>query len=217
MAAVQADAVTELQVASDRAVISITNPVNGEVVGRVPRHTAADVTDAVQRARSAQPDWAALPFRQRAQVIIQFHDLLLKHRESLFDVIQSEGGKSRRDAFVEMFAVACEARFYAYHGGKYLKPRRIQSAIPVRDRSQVRYHPVGVVGSSARISRLFCRGDAIPRSRRQRVVLKPASLTPLTALWPAISWWSRTARRSVPGGHRAGQRAGQLLVTRSIM
>ncbi len=166
----------------------ITSPVTGEVVGQVPRCTPAEVIAAVARARAAQPAWAALPFRERARVIKRFHDLILDEREDLFDTIQAELGKSRRDAFVEVFAVASEARYYAYHGGRYLKSHRVQSAIPLRDRTRVYYHPVGVVGiiSPWNFPFILATADTIPALLAGNgVVVKPASLAPLSALWMA--------------------------------
>lgn len=186
MSTVQTQPTVQRNSTGSQPVMEIRSPVTGESVGSVPRQTAEDVSAAVARARAAQPGWSALSFRQRAQVFIRFHDLILREQSALFDVLQAEGGKSRRDAFVELFAVACEARYYAYHGGRYLKPRRIQSAIPLRDRSQVRYQPVGVVGiiSPWNFPFILSVGDTIPALLAGNgVVLKPASLTPLTALW----------------------------------
>lgn len=166
--------------------IAVHNPASGEVVGHVPHCSTQDVIEAVDRARTAQPAWAALPFRQRARVMIRFHDLILKRKDELFDVIQSETGKSRRDCFVELFAVACEARYDAYNGAKYLRPRRVKSAIPLRDRSSVVYHPLGVVGiiSPWNFPFILSVGDAIPALLAgNAVVVKPATLTPLTMIW----------------------------------
>ncbi len=166
--------------------IVIRNPITGEVVGTVPRSTPEDVIAAVERVRAAQPAWAALPFRQRAAVMKRFHDLILDRREELFDVIQSETGKSRRDAFVELFAVAVEARYYAYHGERALRPRRALSALPLRDRTIVIYRPLGVVGiiSPWNFPFILSTCDAIPALLAGNgVVIKPASLTPLSALW----------------------------------
>jgi succinate-semialdehyde dehydrogenase/glutarate-semialdehyde dehydrogenase len=167
-------------------VILVTSPVTGKEVGAVPRHSPDDVLEAVQRARNAQPAWVSLSFRQRAKVIIRFHDLILRERESLFDVIQAEAGKSRRDAFAELFAVASEARYWVYHGEKWLRPQRIRPAIPLRERAMVVYRPVGVVGiiSPWNFPLVLAAADAIPALLAgNAVVLKPATLTPLTALW----------------------------------
>lgn len=172
--------------AAEQAAITVTNPVTGEPAGRVPRCTPADVIAAVGRARAAQPAWAAQPFRARAAVAIRFHDLLLDRRDEMMDVLQSESGKSRRDAFVELFAVANEARYYAYHGGRALRPERVRPAIPLRERAVVVRHPVGVVGVLAawNFPLVLAAGDTLPALLAGNgVVVKPASLTPLTALW----------------------------------
>jgi len=179
--------VTDTALSSER-MITITSPLTGEPVGMVPCHTPKDVVAAVERARAAQPSWAATPFRKRAEVVIRFHNLILERREELFDVLQSETGKSRRDAFVELFAVATEARYYAYHGGRFLEPRRVRSAIPLRDRSYVVYQPVGVVGviGAWNFPFILTAGDTLPALLAGNgVVVKPASATPLTAMWMA--------------------------------
>ncbi len=171
---------------TDPEKVTITHPITGNVVGGVPRCSAADVTVAVEKARAAQRGWAKLPFRKRAKAIIRFHDLILKRRDELLGVIQSETGKSRRDAFVELFAVACEARYYAYNGGRFLRPRRIKSAIPFRDRSKVVCRPLGVVGiiSPWNFPFILSVADTIPALLAGNgVVVKPASLTPLSAIW----------------------------------
>jgi succinate-semialdehyde dehydrogenase/glutarate-semialdehyde dehydrogenase len=164
----------------------VSSPVTGQVIGVVPRHTADDVARAVSAARAAQPAWATLSYRQRAAIFRRFHDLILARHAELFDLLQAEAGKSRRDAFVELFAVASEARYYVYHGGRALRPRRAGPAIPIRDSARVIYRPIGVVGiispwnfpfilAAADLTAALLAGNA--------VVLKPASLTPLTAVW----------------------------------
>lgn len=176
----------QARVDSQTDMLTVTNPITGEVVGSVPRCSPEDVSSAVETARSAQLAWATLPFHQRAKIFKRFHDLILRDKDSLFDTLQAESGKSRRDAFVELFAVACEARYYAYHGGRHLRPRRAKSAIPLRDKTVVIYRPVGVVGIIAPWNFPFILSicDAIPALLAGNgVVIKPASLTPLSVMW----------------------------------
>ena len=167
----------------DRPTIPVTSPISGEVIGRVPHHTPEDVIAAVERVRAAQPEWAARPFRERAKVIKRFHDRLLSSKDEIMAVIQAEAGKSRRDAFVEIFAVAAEARYYACNGWRFLKPRRARPAIPLRNRVRVYYHPHGVVGiiSPWNFPLILSVGDAIPALLAGNgVVVKPATLAPLS-------------------------------------
>jgi succinate-semialdehyde dehydrogenase/glutarate-semialdehyde dehydrogenase len=164
----------------------ITNPISGEPVAEVKRFGAADVIEAVEKARRAQPAWAARPYRERARVVRRFHDRLLDRRDDLMGVIRAESGKSRRDAFVEVFAVAAAARYYAYNGARHIRPRRAKPAIPLRNRTRIVYHPVGVVGITGAWNFPFILtiGDAIPALLAGNgVVIKPASIAPLAALW----------------------------------
>jgi succinate-semialdehyde dehydrogenase/glutarate-semialdehyde dehydrogenase len=166
--------------------IPVLNPVTGQEAGRVPRCSPYDMTVAIDPPRPAPTAWAALPYRHRAAVMIRFHDLILRRSGELFDVLQSEAGKSRRDAFVELFAVACELRHYAYHGQAYLRSRRAKPAIPFHDRVRVTYQPLGVVGiiSPWNVPFILSICDAIPALLAgNTVVVKPATLTPLSALW----------------------------------
>ncbi len=170
----------------DQHEIRVINPVTGDVAGIVPHHTPDDVIAAVHTARAAQPAWAALSFRERMHIFKRFHDAILDRRDELFDVLQSETGKSRRDAFVELFAVASEARYLIANGPRALKSHRIKSAIPLRDKSTVVYHPVGVVGviSPWNFPFILSISDALGALLAGNgVVIKPASLTPLSALW----------------------------------
>ena len=54
---------------SSQQFISVTNPITGEEVGRVPFHTSEEVIAAFERSRAAQKDWAAFTYRQRASVM----------------------------------------------------------------------------------------------------------------------------------------------------
>ncbi|HEX6060382.1 MAG TPA: succinic semialdehyde dehydrogenase [Gemmatimonadaceae bacterium] len=129
-----------------RETIAVRSPFTGEVLGEIPRGTAADVDDAVRRARAAQPAWAARSVRERAQVLLRFHDLVLERREPLLDLIQRESGKARRHALEEVFDTALVARHYGVHARRYLAPRRHRGALPVLTATWELHHPVGVVG-----------------------------------------------------------------------
>ncbi len=166
--------------------ITITNPISGEELGRVAVTSAEGVLAAATRARAAQSEWAARPFRERAAVIKRFHDLLLRDKEELIAVLRAESGKSRRDAFIEVFAVSNEARYYAVHGGRFIRPHGARSVIPLRDRVRVHYHPYGVVGLIAAYNfpLVLTIGDAIPALLAGNgVLLKPSELVPLSAAW----------------------------------
>ncbi|HKW77528.1 MAG TPA: aldehyde dehydrogenase family protein, partial [Candidatus Limnocylindria bacterium] len=59
----------ELVGAQGGKTIEVRNPANGEVVGDIPRGSAADVDAAVSAAAKAFPAWAATPPTKRAALM----------------------------------------------------------------------------------------------------------------------------------------------------
>src|SRR2546422_7813440 len=96
--------------------IDVRNPATGEVVGAVRVAGQDDFDRAESAAREAQKKWSARGFSERAAIVRRFHDSMLDQSDRILDVIQSESGKARRDAFGEIVTVAGTARYYLAHG-----------------------------------------------------------------------------------------------------
>src|SRR4051812_18721259 len=86
-------AVTRVEEPVDR--IAVHAPFSGAVLGNLPACEEQDVEYAVNRARAAQPEWAARPITERAAILLRFHDLLLARQDEVLDIIQLESGKAR--------------------------------------------------------------------------------------------------------------------------
>lgn len=152
----------------------------------LPQSAADDVPAAFTRARAAQRDWAHRSARERAAVVLRFHDLLLRRQDQVLDLIQWENGKSRKDAFLEVADVALTARYYGRRAPGLLAPRRRRGAFPVLTRTTELRHPKGVVGviSPWNYPLSLAAGDVIAALLAgNAVVHKPDSQTALTALW----------------------------------
>ncbi|HUH68813.1 MAG TPA: aldehyde dehydrogenase family protein, partial [Mycobacterium sp.] len=104
----------------------ITNAMTGKPLGRVPQCTREDVVAAAERARAVQRGWAQRPLRERAEVMLRFHGLMLERQDEVLDIIQLENGKARVHAFEEVADVCLTARYYAHTAEKYLSPKRRQ-------------------------------------------------------------------------------------------
>ena len=168
--------------------LAVYAPFSGELLGQVPRGTAADVRTAVDRARAAQREWARRSFRARARILLRFHDLLLDRQRQVLDLMQRETGKARAHALEEVVDTAVVARYYAHHGEQYLRPRRRRGALPILTTTWTYHHPFGVVGVIApwNYPLTLAITDAIPALMAgNAVVLKPDEKTPFTALWGA--------------------------------
>jgi succinate-semialdehyde dehydrogenase / glutarate-semialdehyde dehydrogenase len=166
--------------------LEVTNAMTGQSLGDVPRCTSADVAAAAQRARAIQPEWAARPIRERAEVLLRFHDLVLQHQNEVLDLIQLENGKARRHAFEEVLDVCLTARYYANTAAKYLSPKRRQGVQLILTRVTELHHPKGLVGIISPWNYPLTLGisDAIPAIIAGNAVLtKPDQQTPFSALW----------------------------------
>ncbi|WP_030894688.1 succinic semialdehyde dehydrogenase [Streptomyces sp. NRRL S-474] len=161
-------------------------PFSGEKLADLPESTPEDVAKAFDSARAAQAVWAQTPVRQRAAVLLRFHDLLLERQAEVLDLIQLETGKARLHAHEEVQAVAVAARHYGRKAPAYLRPKRHAGAMPTLTKVTELRHPRGVVGQIApwNYPLELSVGDALPAFvAGNAVVMKPDTETCLTALW----------------------------------
>ncbi|MFF6984998.1 succinic semialdehyde dehydrogenase [Streptomyces sp. NPDC010273] len=162
------------------------SPFTGEKLADLPESTPEDVAKAFDAARAAQALWAQTPVRERAAVLLRFHDLVLARQAEVLDLIQLETGKARLHAHEEVQAVAVAARHYGRKAPAYLKPKRHTGAVPTLTKVTELRHPRGVVGQIAPWNYPFelSVGDALPAfAAGNAVVMKPDTETCLTALW----------------------------------
>jgi acyl-CoA reductase-like NAD-dependent aldehyde dehydrogenase len=167
--------------------LPVVNPATGEVVAHVPQSSPDDVRDAVARARAAQPAWEGLGFDGRARILRRAQKWTIDNTDRIARTIVSETGKTYEDALLAEVAYAASAfGFWAKRAKKYLADERVRTSNPfvLGRRLRVRYAPAGVIGVigpwNYPLTNSF--GDCIPAlAAGNSVVLKPASLTPLTS------------------------------------
>ncbi|MDX2596932.1 MULTISPECIES: succinic semialdehyde dehydrogenase [Streptomyces] len=161
-------------------------PFTGDKLADLPESGPEDVRRAFEAARAAQAVWERTPVRQRAAVLLRFHDLLLERQAEVLDLVQLETGKARLHAHEEVQAVAVAARHYGRKAPGYLRPKRHTGAVPTLTKVSELRHPRGVVGQIApwNYPLELSVGDALPAFvAGNAVVMKPDTETCLTALW----------------------------------
>src|SRR4051794_6138920 len=65
----------------------VHNPATGEVIGRTPLSTAADVDAAVQAATEAFPSWRDTPVNTRAQVLYRLKNQLEQRLDEMARIV----------------------------------------------------------------------------------------------------------------------------------
>ncbi|KAJ3231091.1 hypothetical protein HDU81_004031, partial [Chytriomyces hyalinus] len=73
--------------------IPVLSPYSGETISYCPISKKTDVDLAVAAAQEAFQAWGNRTMKDRAQIMIRFHQLVIKHRDELADLIVLEHGK----------------------------------------------------------------------------------------------------------------------------
>ena len=161
--------------------LEVLEPATEAVLQEVARADAADVDRAVERANAAFPAWRAVTPSDRAAQLRAISDVVREHREELAQIEARNAGKPIGDARGEMDMVA---QVFAYYAGS--PERLLGDTIPVAGgQAWTVREPLGVVGlivpwNFPLTIAAWKLGPALAAGNT--VVLKPAELTPLSAL-----------------------------------
>jgi acyl-CoA reductase-like NAD-dependent aldehyde dehydrogenase len=161
--------------------LSVIEPAKAEVMAEVPRAGIEETDAAVERAREAFGPWRAITPEERAELLHALANAVDDHREELATIEARNAGKPIGDARGEMTMVADTFRYYA------AGPQRLLGdTIPVSGGVDMTFRePLGVVGlivpwNFPLTIAAWKLGPALAAGNT--VVLKPAELTPLSAL-----------------------------------
>jgi acyl-CoA reductase-like NAD-dependent aldehyde dehydrogenase len=161
--------------------VSVVNPATEETIAELAEAGADETDEAVARARAAFPAWRAVPPSHRARMLRRLADLVEQHSEELAQLETHNVGKPISDSRGEVAMVAEVFNFYAGAVDKHYG-----ETIPVAAGVDLTFRePLGVVGlivpwnfplniASWKLGPALACGNTI--------VLKPAELTPLTAV-----------------------------------
>ena len=170
--------------AEDGATLTVQDPATGETIKTIASATVADGKAAMDAAADAFPSWAATPVRERAELLRRAFDLLQERKEE-FALLMS----------IEMGKPIAEARGEVVYGGEFLRwfseeAAHVQGRYGANPentgRMIVTQHPVGpcflitpwnfpLAMATRKIAPALAAGCT--------VVVKPATLTPLTTLY----------------------------------
>jgi acyl-CoA reductase-like NAD-dependent aldehyde dehydrogenase len=172
--------------------IRVVSPATLELVAEIPVTTDPELAAAAARARMAQPAWAALSFEDRGKALRRFRDVLLDRDEQFADVLTSETGKPRADAWtLELFSVCDAISFWAKNAEGFLRDERVSPHLLKNKTAYSTYAPVGLVGIIGPWNFPFVLtiGDALPALMAgNAVIIKPSEVTPRSALFGAEAW-----------------------------
>jgi acyl-CoA reductase-like NAD-dependent aldehyde dehydrogenase len=163
------------------SVHTVINPATATPVTDVPLATLADADAAIEAAQAAFPAWKALPPGERAALLRRFASVVDAHVDELAELEVRNAGHTWGNARWEAGNVRDCLNYYAG------APERLFGRqIPVAGGIDVTfYEPLGVVGIIVPWNfpmPIAGWGFAPALAAGNTVVLKPAELTPLTAI-----------------------------------
>lgn len=164
--------------------VKVSDPATGDVIREIADASVADGVAAMDAAADAFPSWAATPARERAEILRRAFDLLQERKEDVALLMTLEMGKP-----------LAEARGEVGYGGEFLRwfsevtahtQGRYGANPEGTGRMIVTQHPVGpcylitpwnfpLAMATRKIAPALAAGCT--------VVIKPATLTPLTTLF----------------------------------
>lgn len=165
-------------------VIENINPSNiKDNLGFVAQASKSQVDLAIQAAKDSQNAWEKTPLEQRASILHDIGLKLMQRSDAIGEIISLEEGKTKLEGRGEVYRAG---QFFTYYAAEVLRQLG-ENAQSVREGVDIEItrEAVGVVGiispwnfpiatASWKIAPALCYGNS--------VVLKPANLTPLSAI-----------------------------------
>lgn len=165
------------------ALTDVINPATGEVIAAIPTGGAKEAEQAVTAAHKAFKTWSKKTAEERYKLMMKWHYLMDEHKEDIARIMTMEQGKPFNEALGEVAYANSFISWFAEEG-KRVYGETIPASAPNK-RILVRKEPIGVVAAitpwnfpAAMITRKV--GPALASGCT--CVVKPANLTPLTAL-----------------------------------
>jgi acyl-CoA reductase-like NAD-dependent aldehyde dehydrogenase len=171
--------------AAEGRTFEITNPATGKVIATAPLGGKLEVDRAVEAAQKAFEDpkgWASWPATKRGRTLAKFAGLIRQHSQELAELETRNGGKPITSSTGEVVGASFVFDYYAGAANKIFG-ETIPVSKPGLDFTL--REPIGVVGlivpwnfpllmASWKVAPALAAGNT--------AILKPASLTPLTAI-----------------------------------
>src|SRR5881397_501390 len=162
----------------------ILDPSTNRPIAQIASGAKEDVDAAVEAARRAfeNPEWRGLDPSKRGRLLFQLGQAVRDKFDELARVESQNVGKPIREAKGD---VAYVYKLFEYYAGLADKIQGDTIPVPGQRLDYTVREPVGVTGHIAPWNYplvLACRGIAPALAAGNTVVLKPASLTPLSAL-----------------------------------
>ncbi|WP_313313317.1 NAD-dependent succinate-semialdehyde dehydrogenase [Pulveribacter sp.] len=177
--------------------LAVHDPATGHKLADVANLGPRETQSAIDAAREALPGWSARTAKERSQLLRKWFELLMQHQDDLARLITAEGGKPLAEARGEVAYGASFVEWFAEEA------KRVNGEVVPHFQNDCRLlvlrQPIGVCAAITPWNfplAMITRKVAPAIAAGCTVVVKPAELTPLTALATA----ELAQRAGIPAG-----------------
>jgi len=165
--------------------MKIINPATGGVLIDVVADNAKSVRAKYERARKAQPKWAATPIRKRLGILGKFRGIVLERMAELARTLSLEVGKPIRQSRNELNGLTGRIDFFLAETERALRDEKVYTDEQSKTEERIGHEPLGVVANiSAWNYPYFVGGNVfVPALAAGNAVLyKPSEFATLTGM-----------------------------------
>ncbi|HEY3157996.1 MAG TPA: aldehyde dehydrogenase family protein, partial [Vicinamibacterales bacterium] len=183
--------------------MKILNPATGAVIADIPEDGAFAVRRKYERARAAQPAWAATPIKKRVAAIRAFRDRIVAKHDVLARTLTQEVGKPICQAKNELNGLLKRIDFFVAEAARALRDEKVHFDEKQKLEERISHEPLGVIANiSAWNYPYFVGGN----------VFVPALLAGNAVLYKPSEYATLTGRHIAETLHEAGVPADVFIV-----
>jgi acyl-CoA reductase-like NAD-dependent aldehyde dehydrogenase len=163
----------------------ILNPATGATIAEVAEDSPAAVRAKYERARAAQPAWAAMPMKKRLAVIAAFRERITAMHETLARTLTQEVGKPIRQSRNELKGLLLRVDFFLAEAARALREERVYADAKEALEERISHEPLGVIANISAWNYPYFVGSNVfvPALLAGNAVLyKPSEFATLTGL-----------------------------------
>ena len=165
--------------------MKILNPATNTLIADVPQDGPATVRRKYERARAAQPRWAATPIARRLQTISALRERIVAMQETLARTLTREVGKPIRQSRNELKGLLTRLDFFVAEGERALREEKVFADEKQKLEERISHEPLGVIANVSAWNYPYFVGSNVfvPALLAGNAVLyKPSEFATLTGL-----------------------------------
>jgi acyl-CoA reductase-like NAD-dependent aldehyde dehydrogenase len=175
--------------------VKIFNPASGALLADVPEDGAFAVRKKYERARAAQPRWAATPIRKRVATMSAFRDRLIAQQDMLARTLTEEIGKPIRQSRNELAGLTKRLDFFISEASGVLRDEKVHADAEQKLEERISHEPLGVIANISAWNYPYFVGSN---------VFVPALLAGNAVLYKPSEFATLTGRHIAAALHEAG-------------